>query len=274
MDLKLQGKYYIRARMVVLTGLHIGGSTEGIEIGGVDNPVIKHPVTEEPYIPGSSLKGKLRHLLEWSYEDGPKFNDKTAGKFQPCDCGNCEVCRLFGVSSSETERRQAAGPSRLTVYDAYLIDEENPSGGEKTYLTKSDLKNYLGENIYTEIKTENALDRVTSAANPRPLERVPAGAAFKVEMMVDIYQNNDKKLLKRLFSGLALLQDSYLGGAGSRGSGRVRFEDLYIEWRSVEDYYREGKNGNPIQLNGVKSVKDLVAKLDELFRKEKQAQGA
>ncbi|MDZ7315996.1 MAG: type III-A CRISPR-associated RAMP protein Csm3 [candidate division KSB1 bacterium] len=274
MDLKLKGKYYIRARMVVFTGLHIGGSSEGIEIGGVDNPVIKHPITEEPYIPGSSLKGKLRHLLEWSHEDGPKFNVKTPGKFQPCDCGNCEVCRLFGVSSSDTNIRQVAGPSRLTVYDAYLIDEENPSGGKRKYLTKSDLEKYLGENIYTEIKTENALDRVTSAANPRPLERVPAGAAFKVEMMVDIYQDSDIILLKRLFSGLALLEDSYLGGAGSRGSGRVYFEDLYIEWRPVEDYYRNGKNGKPVSLNEVKDVKDFVANFEKLFNHEKQAQGA
>jgi len=67
----------------VKTGLHIGGSDSMMRIGGVDSEVIKREVycdengkvtfegkykISEPYIPGSSLKGKLRSLLESFYE--------------------------------------------------------------------------------------------------------------------------------------------------------------------------------------------------------------
>ena len=65
-ELRLQGKYIIQGKIKVLTGLHIGGPTTGLNIGGVDNIVIKD-AKGKPYIPGSSLKGKMRSLLEYSY---------------------------------------------------------------------------------------------------------------------------------------------------------------------------------------------------------------
>lgn len=61
-----QGKFIISGILECVTGTRIGGTQEKFEIGGIDNPVIKDPLTDLPYIPGSSLKGKLRHLLEWA----------------------------------------------------------------------------------------------------------------------------------------------------------------------------------------------------------------
>ena len=107
MDLEFKGKYLIQGKLICETGLHIGGSTEGVEIGGVDNPVIKDPLTEQPYIPGSSLKGKLRHLLEWAQgehgftKESPQFTKgrKSTGEptFQPCTHGSLIFSTVFNI---------------------------------------------------------------------------------------------------------------------------------------------------------------------------------
>ena len=63
-QIRLEGRVFITFDVEAVTGLHIGGSDTGIEIGGVDKTVIRDPITNRPYIPGSSLKGKVRSLLE------------------------------------------------------------------------------------------------------------------------------------------------------------------------------------------------------------------
>jgi CRISPR-associated protein Csm3 len=121
--------------------------------------------------------------------------------------------------------RLKAGPSRLTVRDAF-----------PTEATLEKWLTWLGEGIYTEIKTENTLDRVTAEANPRPMERVPAGSAFKFEMIFDVYQADDYKQLKELFSAMRLLEHSALGGSGSRGHGQIRFDKVSVAWRPLAFY--------------------------------------
>jgi CRISPR-associated protein Csm3 len=282
-DLIFQGKFFISGVIRCKTGLHIGGSDEGFEIGGNDNPVIRDPISEQPYIPGSSLKGKLRHLMEWSLGKNPftgkpyHFNaESMAGmpSFKPCNCGECTACALFGVTPDDgvvekrpSEGSQAflykiepkkeddspdgkifriTGPTRLTVRDAYL-----------TKKTVEDWEAFLGPNTYTEIKTENALDRVTAEANPRSLERVPADSEFEFEMIVDVYRPRDKDLLQALFSAMALLEDSALGGSGSRGSGRIAFDKLNVEYRPVA-YYRNGAETRAVNLGETKTVKEIL----------------
>lgn len=272
MNLQFQGKYIITGKIICETGLHIGGTQEGIEIGGVDNIVIRDPLTDLPYIPGSSLKGKLRHLLEWELGENKetgKPHHFTEGKkstgepsFGPCSCGKCEACLIFGVTPQSGVKKEAieveeyyiGGPTRLTVRDAFPIKE-----------TVEKWKQWLGENIYTELKTENTIDRVTSEANPRTMERVPAGSEFSFEMIFDIYRNEDKELLKNLFSAMHLLENSALGGSGSRGHGKIKFKVEKQEFRSVE-YYKTGKLSNPDgdeitkALKGITSVKELLEK--------------
>ena len=97
----------------------------------------------------------------------------------------------------------------------------------------------------TEVKSENAIDRITSQANPRTLERVPAGARFHVRMVLDVLCEEDKALAARLIEGLRLLEDDALGGGGSRGSGRVRFANLKLVWRN-RSFLFVGRRGNGI----------------------------
>jgi len=252
-----KGSFVIEYTLKALTGLRVGGSKEQFEIGGLDNPVIKVEVEipdydgngnilpqGAPYIPGSSLKGKIRSLLEWlngnvermikkvkddtNIETNKKV-DKAGG---PCTCGKCSICKIFGTGDADTIKQLAEkgideipGPPRLKVFDVY-----------PTYETLERLKDMLGENIFTEIKTENQINRLTSKSNPRKVERVPAGAEFKGTMVFDVYKNDDKDLLKVVFQGMKCLEDNYLGGCGSRGSGRVQFSEITVKWKD-KNYY-------------------------------------
>jgi CRISPR-associated protein Csm3 len=200
-EMKLEGKLLINGKIKALTGLHIGGATTDAAIGDIDNCVIK---TSEgvPFIPGSSLKGKLRSLLE-----------KKEG-LNLCRCGraSCNICVIFG--SGADKRTVEAGPTRLLVRDCHLTEE-----------TKNKMENNEGEFkelelIYTEIKWENVIDRLTSAAqHPRQMERVPRGAEFDFQMVFNLMEKQDVDRFEYFMRGLSLLEDDYLGGSGSRGYG-------------------------------------------------------
>lgn len=277
MDLEFKGKYIISGKIVCKTGLHIGGITEGFEIGGLDNPVIKDPLTDRPYIPGSSLKGKLRHLLEWSLGKnlftGKPFHftekKKSSGEptFSPCSCGHCQACVIFGVTPEtgvkEEETKDGSyavsyegfritGPTRLTLRDSFPTDE-----------TIAEWRKFLGENIFTELKTENALDRITAESNPRTMERVPAGSKFSFDAIFDVYNGKDKDLLRYLFIAMNLLEGSTLGGSGSRGSGRVGFENLSVEFRPVT-YYQTGNGKKTIDLKGSMTLGQLLSNFEAI----------
>lgn len=273
MTYQFLGKYILEGEIICLTGLHIGGTTTGVEIGGLDNPVIKDPITDEPYIPGSSLKGKLRSLTEWSLGLIAQ-HEKHSNSYAAYDCRELKqhlnkvsdqtrwlkalvVARLFGAASDDPDVRITAGPSRLIVRDSFLTDE-----------SKTKLELALGKTLYTEVKTENALDRVTSEANPRPIERVPRGSAFGFSLILDIYETPgadlppDHNLAKDLLAAMRLLEQSTLGGSGSRGHGQISFEKIKLTWRSL-DHYRQGSPEQVVNLPGEK-LEDILAKIESI----------
>ena len=242
--MQLLGKIIIKGNIVSKTGLHIGGTQTGIDIGGVDNSVIKDP-WGRPYIPGSSLRGKLRNLLEKSeglafpekmiWLKKPEKYDQSDGiRMHMCNEKNCEVCNIFGRNNGEhpcVEENNSplnitnATPTRLLIRDAFL-KEDSISSEIKANL---DLE-------WTEVKFENSIDRITSAANPRQTERVPRGAAFDLEMIYNVFDQEDKKAFTKVLKAMKLLEDDYLGGGGSRGYGKVVFTQLKIFWNSSRDY--------------------------------------
>jgi CRISPR-associated protein Csm3 len=146
-----------------------------------------------------------------------------------------EICILFGRSPGRMERVQGesldtsqATPARLAVFDAPLDPES----------ITAQMRENLDDEL-TEVKSENAIDRITSQANPRTLERVPAGARFKARLVMDVLCEEDAPLFARVLEGLQLLEDDALGGGGSRGSGRVSFANLKLVWRG-KSYYASG----------------------------------
>lgn len=226
MEYLLNKKIIIKGKIKAETGLAIGGSNSAMSIGGVDKGVIRNVATREPYIPGSTLKGKMRSLLEMQLGE---VGDKAMGvvKNGPCERDGTRPVNLFGNASGSEGQR----PSRIIVRDAMLDEDQKKSD----FFNNTDL-------LFTEVKTEVVIDRITSKAMPRQMERVPAGALFRFEMVLNIYHqdNNEKQLVKDLFTALQLVQDDYIGGSGSRGSGQVSFHIDNVFERDCE-FYTENK---------------------------------
>lgn len=226
--MQLAGKLIIEGKIEALTGLSIGGSKTDVEIGGIDNNVIKD-AEGVPYIPGSSIKGKMRSLLEKRYK-----------KEDICSCAKrtCPICNIFGTSASSKIDIESL-PTRLYVRDAKL-NEEIRRQMEKKEGPFSEL-----ELTYTEGKWENTIHRLTSRANPRQTERVPAGSIFDLHMIFNLLDPMDVDFFKQMIAAMRLLEDDYLGGNGSRGYGRIRFSELTIVLKTVKDY-EEGNEGKEI----------------------------
>ncbi len=210
---KLIKKINYNGTITLKTGLHIGGTNAALNIGGPDKFVVRNPIDNKPYIPGSSLKGKMRALIEIYH--GCVTIDERKGEVKASNDPESISGALFGVATANQKNR----PSRLIVRDAELLNTEK--------LNNTDL-------LYTESKTENSVDRVTASANPRTFERVPAGAQFKLNMVLNIFEGeNEEALKKTLMQAIALLEDDYLGGHGSRGYGQV---EINIEKTEEKTY--------------------------------------
>ncbi|MBW1975907.1 MAG: type III-A CRISPR-associated RAMP protein Csm3 [Deltaproteobacteria bacterium] len=229
-----------RGKIKLMTGLHIGAGDVEMHIGGTDNPVVKHPFTFEPYIPGSSLKGKVRSLLELrsglvAKSDGKPLSIKVVEASDGSSRTYGEaIIKLFGTSGAEEERLAHYGPSRLSFSDCMLTDG-----------CREQAKN--GEIVLTEIKSENSINRIKGTAeNPRFTERVPAGVEFAFHITMKVFDRDDPEALEaKLLEGLKLLEYDALGGNGSRGYGRVKFsfddEGLEKKFRSLELFKGSGK---------------------------------
>lgn len=241
----LKGKFIITGKIKVLTGLHIGTSGDFSAIGAVDNIVIRDTVTNKPIIPGSSLKGKMRYLLSRT-----KYNDNSTLTMpnikEECNKKYDEIKRLFGSSEKPITL------SRLQFCDMLL--REKDYGRDVEF----DLP-------YTEIKYENTIDRGTGIANPRQQERVPAGSEFDFRLIYNIENTeNMEEEVKCDFENILLmfelLEDDYLGGHGTRGYGRVKFEDLKL----IEKVYIK-ENEDDIEY--LKSEIENIENYTEIFGK-------
>jgi CRISPR-associated protein Csm3 len=240
-ELKLIGKLILEGEMRCETGLHVGAGKGSLEIGGSDNPVAKDAFGR-PYVPGSSLRGKIRALLEQAsglaVPSELVYLSRRKGqevRIHQSDRPDDEICLLFGRNPGRMERVQGdvletslATPARLAVFDAPLDPES----------ITPQMRENLDDEL-TEVKNENAIDRITSQANPRTIERVPAGARFRARFVMDVLCEEDAALFPRVLEGLRLLEDDSLGGGGSRGSGRVSFAGLRLVWRG-RNYYASG----------------------------------
>lgn len=220
----------ITGTLVLKSGLHIGAGDTEMRIGGTDNPVVKDPLSGQPYIPGSSLKGKIRSLLEWRHNlvlaaGGSPFSFKHLAK----DTGNEPGRRLISLFGGAPDKDgdklvNEIGPTRLAFWDCPL------SADWKTSV--ADARNLLT----TEAKSENSINRIAGVAdNPRFTERVIAGARFDFTLTLKVIDDED--LLPMVLQGLRLLELDSLGGSGSRGYGKVAFDGLALDGVSLmEDF--------------------------------------
>ena len=220
---QLTGITTIAATLELVTGLRIGAGDSVMHIGGVDNTVIRHPHTQSPYIPGSSLKGKMRSLLEWRsgvvQENALGWKDyERASGTQQAEAKR--VLQLFGISGDAkigVEQMSIIGPTRISFWDCNLNPNWEAQMREDNF-------------ALVEVKTENRINRISGVAeHPRQTERVPAGAQFDFRLSVKRLSGDGDELLSTVLQGLKLLELDSVGGSGSRGYGKVRFLNLSID---------------------------------------------
>ncbi len=230
----------IKGTIILNSGLHIGAGDNEMKIGGTDNPVVKHPHTNEPYIPGSSLKGKVRSLLEMrsglmlktngsplGFKDLKNLKKDNAEEKKIEECS--KILKLFGASGAD-EDEYNIGPCRASFGDCPLSE---------------DWKNRTANDypVYTEVKSENSIDRIKgTASNPRFIERVPSGVEFS--FCIALKKLDEKENLENfLLEGLKLLEMDALGGNGSRGYGQVEFQfadkDLQKKFDGIQPFKEE-----------------------------------
>lgn len=239
--------YIINGVIVLKTGLHIGDSKDSIEIGVIDNPIIRDRVSGLPYIPGSSLKGKLRSLLELNDPESAKDVIKNRG--QPSSDSNCKAAKIFG--SSPNGNVKPYFPTRIIVRDAFPSDYSEELWEDKEDIVRG-----------AEVKYENTINRITSEANPRPTERIPNGSKFNFEIILSVYDaiddfdgDNGKENLLTVFESMLLLEDNYLGASGSRGYGQIIFDEITLV-KKDKNYYKE-KQDKEIIVENTNLVKTI-----------------
>ena len=214
--------FIIKGELVCETGLHIGGSNDNIDIGGTDNVIIRDVVSDLPFIPGSSLKGKLRSLFELNDKESAQSVMKNKGK--PATDGNSKAAKIFGVSADSSDVKF---PTRLIVRDSFPTEKSIELWEKQEDIVRG-----------AELKYENKLDRITSAATPRNIERIPKGSSFGFEFIFSVYEEDEDNLMS-VFEAMRLLEDNYLGGSGSRGFGKVKFANISIAKRDQEYYKKD-----------------------------------
>lgn len=233
---QLQKKILIQGEITTLTGLHIGGTNTELSIGGMDNAIIRDPLTFEPYIPGSSLKGKMRSLTELAHNTISSKGMNRDVQNTPTNNPEHLAAHLFGYTQYSEEKDKkpeerkyhTQQPSRVIVRDCRVIK----SGNKKE--------------ILVEQKAETVIDRITSAAMPRQMERVPKGTKFEMTIVLNVFSNerSEEESIQGVLRALQLVEDDYLGGAGSRGSGQVSFAIHSITARGMAYYKGEGEEQN------------------------------
>ena len=222
--MQLKAINQITGQIRLITGLHIGAGNEEVHIGGIDNGVIKHPHTQQPYIPGSSLKGKLRSLLEWRAGLVGESKGKpvsislletlTGDKKQHAEV----LIRLFGAAgdTKNDAKAEEIGITRLSFWDCSLNNEWKKQISDNNWL-------------YTEAKSENTINRITGTADsPRQTERVPADTIFDFQLGMKILSDSEYDFVETVLAGLKLLEIDGIGGSGSRGYGKIKFENLKL----------------------------------------------
>jgi len=203
----LLGKIFIEGKITLKTGLHIGAGNEFASIGSVDSIIVRDAITKRPYIPGSSLKGKMRYLLSKVYSNNgimPKIEEEPI-----------EISRLFGQGGNKVIM------SRLQFFDIFMNDESVKN------IEKLDTDLYL-----TEVKYENTINRITAVANPRQIERAIAGSIFDFKLCYNVESESEiEEDMKNIGMAISLLEDDYLGGHGTRGYGRISLSDLKFNYK-------------------------------------------
>jgi len=261
--LRLLGLFTISFKLENKTGLLIR-SGKGKEIlGGADIQTMSIEkeyngvVYTVPYIPGSSLKGRARSLLELALgldlntTDGKiYYHMRVVSNAIVDEDPYCPVDNVFGTASVQPHKvseekhktlvEKCWAPTRAIFRDLY------PSEAYVDRLIR--MKGTVAFEDFLEEKWENRIDRVTSAADPRNALRVKPGVEFEGEIAflvfdLDVCKRKEcdelsrykfeypaKEYFRYLADALMLVEKTYLGASGTRGYGSVEFKKIEVRF--------------------------------------------
>lgn len=275
-SIRLYGRIFLTADIVAVTGLRIGGKPTSLQIGGLENVVLRDPLSQRPYIPGSSLRGKLRSLWEKATNAPQNFTVRSGNPtvrihtLDPNGQLNAdEVCRIFGATG-DANPNGVRNPTRLIIHDTFMSDASAAALNEGG----------VTDQPYTETKWEAAIDRITSAAVPRQMERVPAGTRFdNCRMIYSVFGAADVTSAAPLpdidwffdiVTMMQLAEDDYLGSSGSRGYGQIAFENLRLGVRIVSSDAGSVQYGQGVYWDPVPNLEAFAGYKDELHAQVRQ----
>jgi len=261
----------VDSKLTLVSGLHIGDVDDGMKIGGVDSPVMKREVfcnengevgfgytrkIEEPYIAGSSLKGKVRSLLEHSLglirvaklldnKEYKENSDKREKKYKVGGVIDSQFIKVLNYNNNYTmnDKKLIEKKAQLIIT---LFGESGTNSKDITrlifrdcFITQEVRKAHFEGNIKLfESKYENVIDRKTGTTiggGLRQIERVPSAIEFDFTLSIRLFDEQNRELfINTILLGLKLLELDALGGNGSRGYGRVRFDGLEIDNESIK----------------------------------------
>lgn len=264
----LKGYLKISAKLVNETGLLIRMpvQAQAFKIGGADQyPMVtmkkykrrdsgEEILIEVPYIPGSSLKGRMRSLLElslglklyttdnkiWQHVRGFSQMKSYKEDFWKDVLERCPVDDLFGWAATnfqqvlelvDNDMNKAINIFNQLAGTRLLFDDFFPSQNYIEKFSPRSIADFLEE------KSENRIDRITSAADPRTIPRVRPGVEFEGSITLlffDIDKDHVKKYIETLIYGFKLVEDTYLGSSGSRGYGRVKFRNFTLDLHKIK----------------------------------------
>jgi len=198
-----------------------------LKIWWIDSEVVKHPITNEPYIPWSSIKGRMRALIEMTrWEYGEKTNKKWETEYHSVEDPNNKVAKAFGCAWKDEKIA-----SRILVEDFKLVIDDKI----KEYCEFDENNNLIKvRSDFYEDKAENSVPRFLSwSANPRHIERVPAWVEFEWKIVLTPvegwnYGITAEELKAILNEWIRLVENFWLGGGVSRWNWRIIF--LNNEW--------------------------------------------
>lgn len=261
-----QGKLHLSGIFTTLSGMSIGHDKNGNMNGAMVRAIVRHPITQVPFIPGSSFRGAVRQIFE--KEAGQKCHHKIDYEY-----AQCPLCQIFGISEKEAARFSSVKAGRATFRDSFL--------------TKESLANLQADPAtkdLAEIRIYAGIDRITAQGNLYAIEQIPAFSQFEFSFLFTIYEKEDCKFFRKFLEALILLSSSSIGSQGSRGLGKIRFgawpvvehnlaseksSGVSLIWRS-QAYYETGGNAfetlenllcAPEEKNG---IEDLLAQVDSL----------
>ena len=262
-------------------------------------------VIEVPYVPGSSLKGRMRGLLELGmglklyttdrkiWQHVRSLTAMGVEEFTKCAHERIVVDELFGWPAANfsqikdewakvlgrgregEEKREAERKAEEKTKEVYeklavtrlLFSDFFPSEEFVSKLRPASVADFLEE------KSENRIDRITAAADPRQVVRVAPGVRFEGDVTLLVFDNDRGMVegyLRTLATGLRLIEETYLGGGGSRGYGRVKFNKIRVKayrisvdggkWPRVEEVKVE-----PEEYGSLDQFEEAIEKMAEVL---------